>query len=139
MMDPIIKLMVELFLVLALATEQIKQGGPVSAPSDMRMDMRYLCSMCHREIREEVVGEKERQDTGCPREIGSVDEGRRTVGCCTDLGCRPPSIKRNEQDVTFVISLPFSPFRCRDRRYSVGDQLQKDIQHWLSPPGPSTS
>jgi hypothetical protein len=75
MMDLIIKLMVELFLVLALATEQIKQGGPVSVPSDMRMDMRYLCSMCHRKIREEVVGEKERQDTGCPREIGSVDEG----------------------------------------------------------------
>ena len=25
------------------------------------------------------------------------------------------------------------------RRYSVGDLLQKDIQHWLSPPDPSTN
>jgi hypothetical protein len=30
-------------------------------------------------------------------------------------------------------------FRFRDRRYSVGDQLQKDVQHWLSPPDPSTN
>ena len=35
--------------------------------------------MCRREIREEVVGEKERQDTGCPREIGSVNEGLSAV------------------------------------------------------------
>jgi hypothetical protein len=30
-------------------------------------------------------------------------------------------------------------FRCRDRLYFVGDQLQKDVQHWLSPPDPSTN
>ena len=30
-------------------------------------------------------------------------------------------------------------FPCRDRRYSVGDQLQKDVQYWLSPPDPSTN
>jgi hypothetical protein len=48
MMDLITKIMVELFSVLGLATEQIKQGGPVSAPSDMHLDMRYLCSMFHR-------------------------------------------------------------------------------------------
>ena len=63
--------------------------------------------MCRREIREEVVGETERQNTGCPGEIGSVNEGRRTVGCCTDLEHRPPRIKRNKQDETFVVSLPF--------------------------------
>ena len=33
----------------------------------------------------------------------------------------------------------FSLFCCRDRRFSVGDQLQKDVQHWLSPPDPSTN
>ena len=32
-----------------------------------------------------------------------------------------------------------APFRYRDRRYFVGDQLQKDVQHWLSPPDPSTN
>jgi hypothetical protein len=46
------------------------------------------------------------------------------------------SIKRNEQDETFVVPLTF--FR-RDRRYSVGDQQQEDLQRWLSPPDPSTN
>ena len=32
---------------------------------------------------------------------------------------------------------PTSP--CRDRRYPLGDQLQKDVQYWLSPPDPSTN
>jgi hypothetical protein len=54
MMDLIIKIMVELLSVLALATNKLSRGGSVSAPSDIR----YLCSMCHREIREEVVGGK---------------------------------------------------------------------------------
>jgi hypothetical protein len=84
MMDLIIKIMVELLSVLALATKQIKQRRFSKCASDTRC----LCLMCHREIREEVVGEKERQDTGCTRQIGSVNEGRRTVGCCTDFGCR---------------------------------------------------
>jgi hypothetical protein len=30
-------------------------------------------------------------------------------------------------------------FHCRDQLYSVGDQLQMDVQHWLSPPDPSTN
>ena len=46
-------------------------------------------------------------------------------------------VKRNEQDQTFVVLFP--PFRSRDRRYSVGDELQKAVQHWLSPPDPSTN
>jgi hypothetical protein len=63
-------------------------------PSPMMMDLIikvivecYSCSMGHREIYEGVVGE--RQDTGCAREIGSVNKGRRAVGCCINLGCRP--------------------------------------------------
>jgi hypothetical protein len=71
MVDLIVKIMVELLSVLALATKQIKQGRF----SKRAIDIRYLCSMCHRKIREEVVGERERQDTGGTREIGSVDEG----------------------------------------------------------------
>ena len=43
-------------------------------------------------------------------------------------------VKRNEQDQTFVI---FSTSRCRDQHSLVGDQLQRDVQHWLSPPDPS--
>ena len=44
--------------------------------------------------------------------------------------------KRDEQDKTFVSPLTF---RCRDRRYPVGDQLQRYVQYWLSPPNPSTN
>ncbi len=37
-------------------------------------------------------------------------------------------------------SLTFFPtFRCRDRRYLVGDQLRRDINDWLSPPDQSTN
>jgi hypothetical protein len=43
-------------------------------------------------------------------------------------------VKRNKQDETFVV-LPSS--RYRDQRCLVGDQLQWDVQHWLSPPDPS--
>jgi hypothetical protein len=84
MMDLIIKIMVELLLVLALATKQIKQGRF----SECAVRYTLLMLNFRREIREEVVGERKRQDTGCPREIGSINEGRRTVGCRTDLGCR---------------------------------------------------
>ena len=90
--------------------------------------------MCLREICEEIVGETERQNTGCPREIGPVNEGRRAVGRCTDLACR----SGDKQDKTFVF-ISLLPFRRRDRRYSVGDQLQKDVQHGLSPPDPSAN
>ena len=50
--------------------------------------------------------------------------------------CSLPSIKRSEQDETFVAR---PPFHCRDQRYPVGDQLEKDVQYWLSPPDPSTN
>jgi hypothetical protein len=32
-----------------------------------------------------------------------------------------------------------SPFSLPRPTVSVGDQLQKDVQHWLSPPDPSTN
>jgi hypothetical protein len=42
--------------------------------------------------------------------------------------------QRNEQDETFVVILTS---RYRDQHCLVGDQLQRDVQHWLSPPDPS--
>jgi hypothetical protein len=52
MTDIIIKIMIELLSVLALATKQIKQGRFSKCP------VTYIahCSMYPREIREEVVG-----------------------------------------------------------------------------------
>src|SRR6266566_1197132 len=43
-------------------------------------------------------------------------------------------VKRNEQDETFVV---IHTSRYRDQHCLVGDQLQRDVQHWLSPPDPS--
>ena len=43
-------------------------------------------------------------------------------------------VKRNEQVETYVV---ISTFRYRDQPCVVGDQLQRDVQHWLSPPDPS--
>ena len=46
------------------------------------------------------------------------------------------SVKRYEQDETYVaISPPFAA----DTDIFEGDQLQRDIQFWLSPPDPSTN
>ena len=33
----------------------------------------------------------------------------------------------------------YSPFRFRDRRHLAGNQLQRDVRQWLSPPDPSTN
>ena len=46
-----------------------------------------------------------------------------------------------ENDINKMKRLSFlsTPIFCPDRRYFVGDQLQKDVQHWLSPPDPSTN
>ena len=35
--------------------------------------------------------------------------------------------------------LLFFYLRCCSRRYVVGDQLRQDVEHWLSPPDPSTN
>ena len=45
-----------------------------------------------------------------------------------------PNVKRNEQDETFVVS---SHLLLPKPTVSTGDQLQWDVQHWLSPPDPS--
>ena len=45
-----------------------------------------------------------------------------------------PNDKRNEQDKPFVVLFHISLPRLT---VSTGDQLQGDVQHWLSPPDPS--
>jgi hypothetical protein len=67
--DIILQIMIELLSVLALATKQIKQGRFSKC---VVMDT-LRRSTCHREIREVVAGEG--RDTGCPPEIGSIDQG----------------------------------------------------------------
>ena len=46
--------------------------------------------------------------------------------------------ERDKQDQALV--LPYLYGCCRRDRYRItGDQLQRDIQNWLSPPDPSTN
>ena len=76
----IVKIMVELLSVLALATQQIEQGR------FSKSVVAYIdCgSMYHREVREEVNGRERYR--GSSREIGSIDPGRGSDDRYTDLG-----------------------------------------------------
>ena len=47
------------------------------------------------------------------------------------------SVEQYEQDETFVV-YPV-PFVAETDCVSVGDQLQRDVRYWLSPPDPSTN
>jgi hypothetical protein len=82
MTDIIIKIMVELLSVLALATNQIKQGR------FSKHSVIYILrsSMFHREVREEIV--RGRGDRGHTPKIGSTDPGRGPDDCRANLGCR---------------------------------------------------
>jgi hypothetical protein len=83
MIDMIVKVMVELLSVLALATQQIEQGRfSESVVTYIACDPMY-----HREVREEVDGGE--RDRGGSWEIGSIDPGRGPDDCGTDLGCGP--------------------------------------------------
>jgi hypothetical protein len=54
-----------------------------------------------------------------------------------DRRCSSPIVNGNKQDETFVV---FSvPFVTGTDLICAGDKLQMDIQHWLSPPNPSTN
>ena len=80
----IVKIMVELLSVLALATQQIEQGRF----SESVVTYSIACgSLYHREVREEADGGE--RDRGSSREIGSIDPGRGPDDCGTDLGCGP--------------------------------------------------
>ena len=70
MTDVIVKIMIELLSVLALATKQIEQGRF----SKCAVYMYTVCgSICRREVRAEVVrGERDR---GSSTAIGSIDAG----------------------------------------------------------------
>src|SRR5713101_3163800 len=83
MTEVIVKIMVELLSVLALASKQIKEGR------FSRCNITYIgrCLICHREIHEEDIGGK--RDRERASKIGSIDPRRGPDDCCTNLGCHP--------------------------------------------------
>ena len=83
MTDIIVKIMVELLSVLALATKQIKQGRF----SKCAVIYPARGSIGHREVHKKIVGGE--RDRGHSPEIGPIDPGRGSDDGCTDLGCRP--------------------------------------------------
>jgi hypothetical protein len=80
MTEVIVKIMVELLSVLALASKQIKEGR------FSRCNVAYIgrYSICHREIHEEDIEGK--RDRDCASKIGSIDPRRGPDDCCTNLG-----------------------------------------------------
>ena len=80
----IVKIMVELLSVLALATKQIKQGR-FSKYAFLHIPAQD--SMCYRKIRKETAG-RERARV-CPPEIGQIDAGRGSDDCHADTRCCP--------------------------------------------------
>jgi hypothetical protein len=85
MTDIIVKIMVGLLSVLALATKQINQRR------FSKCAVTYIASdsMCHRENRGELL--REQQDRGRTPKIGPTESGRGTDDCCTDIVCGPRS------------------------------------------------
>ena len=83
MTEVIVKIMLELLSVLALATKQIKQGRF----SECAVAYIYIVrdSIYLREIHKKVAGGE--RDRGRSPKIGSVDPGRGSDICCTDIGC----------------------------------------------------
>jgi hypothetical protein len=83
MTEIVVKIMVELLSVLALASKQIKEGR------FSRCKVAYIdrCSICHREIHEEDTGGKRDRDRAS--KIGSIDSRRGPDDCCSNLERRP--------------------------------------------------
>ena len=70
-----------------------------------------------------------------PTRFVYVSRAEQVPRTLTWIRSRPsPNDKRNEQDKTFVIFFFISLPRLT---VTTGDQLQGDVQHWLSPPDPS--
>jgi hypothetical protein len=84
MTDIFNKIMIELLSVFAVATKQIKQGRFSECAYYVNI---VRGSICHREIREKVVG-REQDSRGAPK-IGSIDRGRGSDDCRTVLECGP--------------------------------------------------
>ena len=83
--DLIVKIMVELLSVLALAFKQIKQGqfGKCAVTHTYMYTVRD--SIYLREIHKKVAGGD--RDRGSSPKIGSIDPGRGSDNCCPDIRC----------------------------------------------------
>jgi hypothetical protein len=85
--EVVVKLMVELLSVLALASKQIKQGRFSKCALTYTLLVAQCFTMFHREVREKVAGGKGNRN--CSPKIGSINPGRGWDNCCSHLGCRP--------------------------------------------------
>ena len=81
--EVIVKIMVQLLSVLALASKQIKQGR--FSMSAVALTPTVCDSIYLSEIHQKVVGGE--RDRGRSSKIGSIDPGRGSDNCCTDIGC----------------------------------------------------
>jgi hypothetical protein len=88
MTNIVVRIMVELLSVLALATKQVTQGRFTSK-----------CAVTHtffaaQYVREEAIGGQ--RDRGCALAIGLIGQGRGPDDCRADIGCGPRSCGQYE-------------------------------------------
>ncbi|KAN0124433.1 hypothetical protein V8E52_002082 [Russula decolorans] len=120
MMDLIIKILVELLLVLGLATKQIQQGR-----------FKKFVKKLWGKRKDKIQAALERLDRLTKDEISSAVA--QTLGVVH--GISRAVIGDGKAPTDGLGQNPASSETNKMKR----DQLQKDVQHWLSPPDPSTN
>ena len=126
MIDLIIKIMVELLLVLALTTKQIKQGR-FSECIDQIYDG-YAQRVTVKFVKK-LLGKRKGKIQGALERLDRLTKDEGLSAVAQTLGI----VQQGSNETNKMKRMSFlPPLRCRDRRYSV-------VQHWLSPPDPSTN
>ena len=94
--------------------------------------------MTFRRLFDDLFLRRESIDRWYSTGFGYVSHAKRTLPLLTRVRSRSSrSVKRYEQDETSV-AFPV-PFVAGTDGIFVGDQLQRDVRYWLSPPDPSTN
>ena len=133
MMDLIIKIMVELLSVLALTTKQIQQRR-FSEYTD-QIYIGYAQCVAEKFVRK-LFGKRKGKIQAALERLDRLTKDEGLSAVAQTLGI----VHQGSNEINKMKRLLFLPLlHCRDRRYSVGDRLEKDVQHWLSPPDPSTN
>jgi hypothetical protein len=126
MMDLLTKIMVTLLSVLALATKDIKQGRVGECADQIYVDYAQCVAV---KFSKRLLGNKTDKSQAALERLDRLTK---------DEGLSVAAQTLNDMNKMKRLLFPL-PLRFRDRRYSVGDQLQRDFQQWLSPPDPSTN
>jgi hypothetical protein len=126
MIDLIVKIMVELLSVLALTTKQIKQGRFSECINQIYVG--YAQCVAEKFVKK-LLGKRNGKIQGSLERLDRLTKDEGLSAVAQTLGI----VQKGSNEMNRIKRLLFlPPLRCLDRRYSV-------VQHWLSPPDPSTN